>query len=141
MFQQIKSHGGTPNTKFIQSLGEDVVTSRGLVRTNPTLEVVGHSGIFCIGDVVDNNERNRLAKYGKHANVVIKNIFQRLSGKEPTTKYGGAFETIRISLGKARRLKHRRPSDADCHLEWRCDVLGYLWRYRCRKLVHTIGSV
>ncbi|KAI0316928.1 FAD/NAD-P-binding domain-containing protein [Amylostereum chailletii] len=86
----ITSHGGFPKTEFIKSLGDDVVTLRGLVRVKPTLEVPGHPGVFCIGDVIDNNERNRLAKYLKHAQIV-----------EPTAAYGGSFETIRISLGKS----------------------------------------
>lgn len=101
---QITSHGGHPNTEFIQSLGADVLTKYGLVRTNPTLELPGHPGVFCIGDVVDNTERNRLGKYVKHVNTVVPNLLARLNGKEPRKKYKGSFETISISIGSVRFL-------------------------------------
>jgi len=102
----ITAHGGKPNTDFIKSLGEDVVTVHGLVRTNPTLEVPGHPGVFCIGDVVDNPERNRLGKYPRHVNVVVPNILARLKGGEPAKKYRGSVETLRVSIGKDRGVTY-----------------------------------
>ena len=79
-----------------------MLSKHGLVPTNPTLELPGHPGVFCIGDVVDNTERNRLGKYVKHVNTVIPNLLARLNGKEPKKRYGGSIETIAISIGSVR---------------------------------------
>ncbi|KZV69586.1 FAD/NAD-P-binding domain-containing protein [Peniophora sp. CONT] len=102
----ITSHGGHPNTEFIQSLGADVLSKYGFVRTNPTLELPDHPGVFCIGDVIDNPERNRLGKYVKHVNVAVPNVLARLNGKEPKKKYTGSIETIAISIGSERGVSY-----------------------------------
>ncbi|VDB91689.1 unnamed protein product [Peniophora sp. CBMAI 1063] len=100
------SHGGRPATEFMKSLGENVLTKYGLVPTNPTLELPDHPGIFCIGDVLDNTERNRLGKYVKHVNAVVPNVLARLNGKEPKKKYTGSIETIAISIGSERGVSY-----------------------------------
>ena len=79
-----------------------MLSKHGLVPTNLTLELPNHPGVFCIGDVVDNTERNRLGKYVKHVNTVIPNLLARLNGKEPKRNYGGSIETIAISIGSVR---------------------------------------
>ncbi|TFY76380.1 hypothetical protein EWM64_g7631 [Hericium alpestre] len=78
----VSSTGGTPNTEFIKTLDSDIVTSYGRVRVDDKLQVLGHPGVFCIGDIVDNTERLGLNKYA------------------PSHEYGGTTETISISMGK-----------------------------------------
>ena len=102
----MSSHGGRPNTDFIKTLGPDAVTSRGLVPVTPSLELCGHSGIFCAGDVLDDSERNTLGKYEGHANVIIANVLKRLKGEPCDSKYEGTLEAIGITMGKVRHLTH-----------------------------------
>ncbi|KAI0045633.1 FAD/NAD-P-binding domain-containing protein [Auriscalpium vulgare] len=96
----IPARGGSPATAFIKSLDPEVVTPRGLVKADPTLQVTGHPGVFCAGDVVDNSERNRLGKYAKHASVVAANVLAHLKGRPVSKRYRGSLEIISISLGK-----------------------------------------
>ena len=97
---QVHATGGTPATDFVRSLGPTAVSARGMIPVAGTLELPDFPGVFCIGDVVDNAERNRLKKYKKHVSVVSDNLLARLDGKTPTKVYGGSDETISISIGK-----------------------------------------
>ncbi|KAI0065708.1 FAD/NAD-P-binding domain-containing protein [Artomyces pyxidatus] len=97
----VVSTGGTPSTEFIRNFDANVVTERGFVRTNPSLEVVTHPGVFCAGDVVDNEERNGLGKYERHAAVVVANVLDHLNGRALSKKYAGSVDTLALIMGKS----------------------------------------
>ena len=97
-----------------------------------TLELPDYPGIFCIGDVVDNAERNRLKKYKKHVAVVSDNLLARLDHKAPTKEYAGSDETISISIGKVCfevcRCRSPALTDGQGHKVKYIDVLGGIVR-------------
>ncbi|THH17742.1 hypothetical protein EW146_g3131 [Bondarzewia mesenterica] len=96
----ISSFGARPATDFIKTLGTDTLTPSGLVRTRPTLELIAHPRVFCAGDVVDNEERNGLIKYERHAAVIVANVLSVLRSKPCASVYEGSIEVIGISMGK-----------------------------------------
>ncbi len=77
-----------------------ILTPSGRVRTERTFQVVSHPDIFCIGDVVDNEERLGLGKYKKHSKVVCANVLARLRDEPAKAVYGGSVESIGITMGK-----------------------------------------
>ncbi|ETW83688.1 hypothetical protein HETIRDRAFT_449349 [Heterobasidion irregulare TC 32-1] len=98
----LSCRGGTPNTKFLESLGPDVLTEWGFVRVMPSLELQNQPGIFCAGDVLDNPERSKLRACWNHAAVIVRNVLDRLDGKPVLeAKYKCGREFIGISMGKS----------------------------------------
>ncbi|KAA1473408.1 FAD/NAD-P-binding domain-containing protein [Dentipellis sp. KUC8613] len=96
----VASTGGHPATGFLSSITPSILSPSGRVRTEPTLQVVSHPDIFCLGDVVDNEERLGIGKYRSHAKVVCANVLARLRDGPAKDTYGGSIETIAISMGK-----------------------------------------
>ncbi|KAL4252084.1 FAD/NAD(P)-binding domain superfamily protein [Abortiporus biennis] len=94
----IATTGGTPNTTFISSLDSNVLTPRGNVKVAPTLEVIGHPGVFALGDIIEWDEQKQAGKAPYHSAVVIDNIFNYLSG-QPYKEYKGTFEGVFIPIG------------------------------------------
>ncbi|CCM01829.1 uncharacterized protein FIBRA_03897 [Fibroporia radiculosa] len=98
----VPTFGPRPNTKWIASLGPDVLDERRLVKVEPTFEVVNHPGVFAIGDITDCNEQKQALKYTTHATVAAANILSFLEGRPRTKKYKGSTEIILIPIGKRR---------------------------------------
>jgi apoptosis-inducing factor 2 len=97
----VPARGPKPNTEWIgSSLGEDVVTERGLVRIKPTMQVAGYPGIFALGDIIDFPEQKQLGKYPAHSAVVAANIKSFLNGKQLGKEYKGQGEMIVVTMGK-----------------------------------------
>ncbi|KAL1950022.1 hypothetical protein VTO73DRAFT_5144 [Trametes versicolor] len=96
----VPSYGARPNTDFISTLGQNVVTSKGTVRVNEFLEVPGHPGVFAGGDIIDWDEQKQAAKAGTHAQVIIANVTSFLEGKPLKKAYKGSPELIIIPIGK-----------------------------------------
>ncbi|KAF8167610.1 FAD/NAD(P)-binding domain-containing protein [Crassisporium funariophilum] len=96
----LSTSGPKPNTEFIaKSLGADVLTERGLVKINPTLQMVAHPDIFVVGDVVDYREQKMLMKAQNHAGIVAANVVAQLNGGA-LKAYKGTTEMIVITLGR-----------------------------------------
>ncbi|KAF4610104.1 hypothetical protein D9613_010429 [Agrocybe pediades] len=96
----VPTRGPRPNTKFIQSLGSDVLNATGYVKVSPTLQLVSHPRIFAAGDVIDWKEQKQSAKVAGHASVVSNNVLVLLGQKKKMVNYKGAFEAILITNGK-----------------------------------------
>ncbi|OSC98053.1 FAD/NAD-P-binding domain-containing protein [Trametes coccinea BRFM310] len=96
----VPSFGSRPNTGFISTLGEDVVTAYGTVRVDQHLEVPGHPGVFAAGDIIDWKEQKQAAKANTHASVVAANVINFLEGQPLSKVYKGSWELIVIPLGK-----------------------------------------
>ncbi|KZT07513.1 FAD/NAD(P)-binding domain-containing protein [Laetiporus sulphureus 93-53] len=102
----VPTFGPRPNTAWIASLGADVLDERGLVRIEPTFEVVGHPGVFAIGDITDCNEQKQAQKYPAHVAVAVPNIMSYLEGRPLTKTYKGSMEIILIPIGKNRGVAY-----------------------------------
>ncbi|KAF8154819.1 hypothetical protein B0H34DRAFT_660708 [Crassisporium funariophilum] len=97
----VATRGTRPNTKFIESLGSDVLTPAGLVKVSPTLQVPNHPNIFAGGDVIDWDEQKQAGKAATHAGVIAQNILLLLDKTKPLTIYKGSYELIVVTIGKA----------------------------------------
>ncbi|KAI0365681.1 FAD/NAD-P-binding domain-containing protein [Pilatotrama ljubarskyi] len=96
----VQAFGSRPNTGFISTLGQGVVTEHGTVRVNQFLEVPGHPGVFAAGDIIDWKEQKQAAKANTHASIVAANVISFLQGKPLKKAYKGSIEMILIPLGK-----------------------------------------
>ncbi|KAI0088426.1 FAD/NAD-P-binding domain-containing protein [Irpex rosettiformis] len=96
----VPAFGTRPNTAFIESLGSGVLTETGTVKIKPTFELLHHSGIFAIGDIIEWKEAKQAAKAPKHATIATTNLISFLSGQPQTANYGGQPEMIVIPVGK-----------------------------------------
>ncbi|KAH9891858.1 FAD/NAD-P-binding domain-containing protein [Cubamyces lactineus] len=96
----VPAFGSRPNTEFIASLGEGVVTPSGTVRVNQYLEVSGHPGVFAAGDIIEWKEQKQAAKANTHAAIVAANVVSFLEGKPYKKVYKGSLEMILIPLGR-----------------------------------------
>lgn len=68
-----------------------------------TLEVVGHSNIYALGDIADLPGQKTLAKTPKQASVVAANVLNAITAKAGKGKkkvYKGMFEGIFITNGE-----------------------------------------
>lgn len=102
----VPTFGPRPNTAWIASLGPDVLDARRLVKVKPTFEVVGHPGVFAVGDITDWNEQKQGMKYPLHAEICAPNVHNFLERRPQTRTYRGTTEIILIPLGRVSGLYH-----------------------------------
>ncbi|KAI0796134.1 FAD/NAD-P-binding domain-containing protein [Abortiporus biennis] len=95
----IQTNGSKPNTAFISSLDSSILTERGNVKIAPTFQVIGHPGIFAIGDIIDWEEQKQAFKAANHSRIVVGNILSYLSGQPLYKKYKGIFDAVFITIG------------------------------------------
>lgn len=101
---QVSTRGPNgPNTKFVESLGSEVLNAKGFIKVLPTLQLPRHERIFALGDAIDWNEQKQAAKIPKHAPVVVNNVLFLLGQKKSLVQYKGTFELIVLTNGKVRQ--------------------------------------
>ncbi|PPR01332.1 hypothetical protein CVT24_006334 [Panaeolus cyanescens] len=91
--------GGRPNTDFLKSLGNNVLTSRGHVRVDQHLQIDGMRGIFAAGDIIDWDEVKQAVKYTAHTTTIVTNIKRLVSNSAPTAVYKSPSEVILLTNG------------------------------------------
>ncbi|KAG6899186.1 hypothetical protein C0993_012555 [Termitomyces sp. T159_Od127] len=96
----VQSRGPRPNTAFVsEALGDSALSSLGLIRVRPTLQLAEHDNIFAAGDVINWQEQKQAAKAGGHGKLVASNI-QAFLNETSMKPYKGASEMIVITNGK-----------------------------------------
>ncbi|KAK7031196.1 hypothetical protein VNI00_013612 [Paramarasmius palmivorus] len=101
MSQQIRTWGPKPCTEFIaSSLGSGTLTPKGLVRVQPTLQLVDYPNIFAAGDIIDWKEQKQGYKVMGHIAVIMNNVLSYISGKPATKEYKGIMEMLLVANGK-----------------------------------------
>ncbi|KAF9454135.1 FAD/NAD(P)-binding domain-containing protein [Macrolepiota fuliginosa MF-IS2] len=97
----ISTRGQRPNTElFVESFGQESLTSRGLVKVEATLQLPGHKDIFVIGDVIDWDEQKQSIKAQAHADIAVANVLSQLKGQMKLKKYTGTLEMIFLTNGR-----------------------------------------
>ncbi|GBE85351.1 FAD/NAD(P)-binding domain-containing protein [Sparassis crispa] len=96
----VPTFGARPNAGFVASLGSDVLTDAGFVKIKPTLEVVGHPGVFAAGDIMDWKEQKQAGKAPAHIGVAVPNLLSFLAGQPQNKAYKGSIEMVVIPIGK-----------------------------------------
>ncbi|KAF8156668.1 hypothetical protein B0H34DRAFT_798071 [Crassisporium funariophilum] len=97
----IPARGGRPNTSLLKFVRPSVLTDRGFVKVDPTLQLQSHPNIFALGDIIDWPEAKQVTKISLgHAPVVIANVLSYLNNKVPRKTYTGSTEILAISIGK-----------------------------------------
>ncbi|KAG6827503.1 hypothetical protein H0H92_011523 [Tricholoma furcatifolium] len=96
----IQTRGPRANTAFVsEALGPASLSSTGLIKVRPTLQLADHDNIFAAGDVIDWKEQKQSAKAAPHGVLVAANVLAFLN-KKPLKPYKGAIEMIVITNGK-----------------------------------------
>ncbi|KAF8891929.1 FAD/NAD-P-binding domain-containing protein [Gymnopilus junonius] len=95
----IPCRGGHPNTGFISSLGENLLTSAGCVKVDQYLQVQGKPGVFAAGDIIEWAEVKQVVKTAGHATTIVANIKSILAGKPPAAVYKPMFEILALTNG------------------------------------------
>ena len=89
-----------PNTGYVAGTElQSAVRPDGALKVEPTLQVVGQTNIYAIGDVTDVRESKRADAARAQARIVISNISSQLSGKEPQATYNPSDEWVILPLG------------------------------------------
>lgn len=89
--------GSKLNTEFLPADWLDKGTGEVIV-DGKTLQVVGHSNIFAVGDIAKAGTAKRGYFAGEDGKVVAKNVVQVLAGKAPTNKIQ-RMDMIAVNLG------------------------------------------
>ncbi|KAG6844176.1 hypothetical protein H0H87_009146 [Tephrocybe sp. NHM501043] len=96
----IQTRGPRPNTAIVSAaLGDASLSSVGLIKVRPTLQLVEHNNIFAAGDVIDWKEQKQSIKASAHGRLVAANI-QALLNNKALKPYQGSTEMIVITNGK-----------------------------------------
>lgn len=69
------------------------------MKIKPTLQLLNHSDIYVVGDVIDFPEQRQYAKATNHAAIVSSNVLAFISGK-PLKTYKGSVEMLAVTIGK-----------------------------------------
>ncbi|KZV66545.1 FAD/NAD(P)-binding domain-containing protein [Peniophora sp. CONT] len=100
----VPAFGGKPATKFLTSMGSDVLTSTGHIRVKPNLELPDYPHVFSAGDAIDWNESKQHVAIIVQAPIVVANIKSILDAKAPAKVYKGAFKGLIVTNGRYRGL-------------------------------------
>ncbi|KAL1937836.1 hypothetical protein VTO73DRAFT_12856 [Trametes versicolor] len=95
----IQAYGSRPNSSFLKTFDEDVLTSYGAVRVDEHLELPGHPGVFAAGDVTNLPETKQASKAHRHVPIIVENVISFLRGTPSRRVYKGLPEALVITLG------------------------------------------
>jgi len=84
-----------------------VLNERRQIKVKPTLQLQSYPSVFAAGDVIEWDEQKQVAKYAKHAEIVVANVLSLVHGLTPVKEYKGSPEVLIISNGKVRARQFR----------------------------------
>ncbi|MDO4243458.1 MAG: FAD-dependent oxidoreductase [Actinomyces sp.] len=94
-----RAYGASAATGFLGADYDDIRRYDGTIRVDEHLRVIGHPGVWAIGDITDVRETKRADAARAHAAVVADNIRSLLAGQEPTATYTPLPEHVILPLG------------------------------------------
>lgn len=98
---QVPTYGGKPATKFLASLGPDVLTSGGSIRVKPSLELPEYPHVFAAGDAIDWNESKQFLPIFTQVPVIIANIKSLVENKPLVKEYKGSpVKVVMVTNGR-----------------------------------------
>ena len=100
-----RAYGSAAATGYLGEGYDEIRHYDGTIRVDDHLRVVGHPGVWAVGDITDVRESKRADAARAHAEVVAANIAQVVSGAEPTHTYAPRPELVVLPLGPAGRAQ------------------------------------
>ena len=94
------AYGGKPATKFVASLGAEVLTSTGHIRVKPNLELPDYPHVFSLGDAIDWDEAKQIVSVLAQVPILVANIKSILAAQAPAKEYKGAMKALLITNGR-----------------------------------------
>ena len=94
-----RAYGSAAATGYLGEGYDEIRHYDGTIRVDDHLRVVGHPGVWAVGDITDVRESKRADAARAHAEVVAANIAQVVSGAEPTHTYAPRPELVVLPLG------------------------------------------
>ena len=94
-----RAYGASAATGFLGADYDEIRRYDGTIRVDEHLRVVGHPGVWAIGDITDVRETKRADAARAHAEVVAANISSLIAGQEPTATYTPLPEHVVLPLG------------------------------------------
>ena len=94
-----RAHGASAATGLLGGDYDEIRRYDGTIRVDEHLRVVGHPGVWAIGDITDVRESKRADAARAHARVVASNIADIIAGREPSATYTPGTERIILPLG------------------------------------------
>ena len=94
-----RAHGASAATGFLGEDYDEIRRYDGTIRVDDRLRVVGHPGVWAIGDITDVRETKRADAARAHARVVAANIRSLIAGGSPDAVYAPRPEHVVLPLG------------------------------------------
>lgn len=94
-----RAHGASAATGFLGGDYDEIRRYDGTIRVDEHLRVVGHPGVWAIGDITDVRETKRADAARAHARVVAANIRSLIGGGSADAVYAPRPEHVVLPLG------------------------------------------
>lgn len=94
-----RAYGASAATGYLGEDYDEIRRYDGTIRVDDHMRVIGHPGVWAIGDITDVRETKRADAARAHADVVAANIRSLIAGEPPTTTYTPPAEHVVLPLG------------------------------------------
>ncbi|KAM0790604.1 hypothetical protein ACM66B_004469 [Microbotryomycetes sp. NB124-2] len=91
--------GNKPNTSLVSDFDSSAVDSAGLVKVQPTLQLVDHENIFAAGDITNLDETKLSFNGQAHVPVVVQNIVSLIGGNKANKTIEPGKKVIVVTCG------------------------------------------
>ncbi|KAK4052464.1 hypothetical protein OIV83_002266 [Microbotryomycetes sp. JL201] len=91
--------GNKPNTSLVSQYDSAAVNSAGLVKVQPTLQLVSHDNMFAIGDVTDVQETKLAYNSEAHVPVIVSNVLSLIKQSATSKTLKPGAKVIVVTCG------------------------------------------